>query len=207
MRARLNPMLAFLAFCLIWLLHRTYRVRIHGQLPTDSGALLFAFWHGEQQLILPAARTLSRPLAVMTSLSIDGQLQARILRRLGLDVVSGSSSRGGAAGLLSLVRLVQSGACVAHAIDGPRGPRLCAKPGIIQLARSTRTPIVPLRAVASHGLTFRRAWDQFQIPLPFARIDLHILPPLDLPPHLSLRNTQEEAAAFLSEYITNYKIQ
>ena len=195
-RRRWDPLLALLASGLLWTLHKTYRIRVQGEVPQER-PLLFAFWHGEQQLILPH-RPIER-LTVLTSLSADGQLQARILSRLGIRCISGSSSRGGIAGLRRLIRAVKNdGACVALAVDGPRGPRCEAKAGIVQLSRATGVPIIPIRAQASRAWCFSKSWDHFTLPKPFAQITLQFLPPVATPRRAG-RGEIDALAATLSE--------
>jgi lysophospholipid acyltransferase (LPLAT)-like uncharacterized protein len=52
--------------------------------------------------------------------------------------------------------------------DGPRGPREVFKPGAVALAGLTGACIVPV-GVAAHPACRLPSWDEFLIPLPFAR--------------------------------------
>src|SRR5690348_3569465 len=79
-----------------------------------------AFWHGQQFALLRWKRR--RPTVALVSLSRDGELQSRALSQVGLTIERGSSSRGGAAGLKAIVRLLRRGLDCAFAVDGPRGP-------------------------------------------------------------------------------------
>jgi len=172
-----TPLIALLAYFVIRLLQVTLRVRVQGALPDPDGdaPCIYAFWHGEQQLILAALQHRPRPLAVMTSRSADGELQTRILRRFGLETVRGSSSRGGAAALRALIRRVRAGLGAAIAVDGPRGPRHVAKGGVVQLARLTGAPIVLLRGRVSRAWRLKSAWDRYVIPKPFAQVDVTVV--------------------------------
>jgi lysophospholipid acyltransferase (LPLAT)-like uncharacterized protein len=135
--------------------------------------LIYAMWHG-QILMLPLLnerlrRTRGAPAVhVLASRSRDGDLLARFVRHFGLDVVRGSSSRGGASALRHLVRIVHAGHGVAVAPDGPRGPRERVQPGIIALAHHTGAPLVPVAFVA-RPVWRLGSWDRFEVPLPFAR--------------------------------------
>lgn len=134
------------------------------------GARVLAFFHGQQMALLRArARA---PLTVLVSLSQDGALQSQILGSLGLRVVRGSSSRRAAIGLLGLVRALREGSHVALAVDGPRGPAGIAKPGAAFAARAAGVPLHPVATAARRKLVLGRAWDRFEIPLPFARVAL-----------------------------------
>src|SRR5882672_4027063 len=96
---------------------------------------IYSFWH---QCIFPAAALFrGQRIAVMTSLSFDGEFIARIIEKLGFRAVRGSSSRGAVGALLGMRREVEGGEAVAFTIDGPRGPRYVAKPGPVLLAQAT----------------------------------------------------------------------
>jgi hypothetical protein len=111
----------------------------------------------------------NRGIAVMVSRSFDGEYIARIIERFGFVAIRGSSSRGGAEGLLGLKTQLEQGAAVAFTIDGPRGPRYVAKPGPVRLARATG---LPMRAfyVAPDRPWVLNTWDRFMIPRPFSKV-------------------------------------
>lgn len=161
---------------MVWLLARlllmTVRLRVlhpeRLEKARESGrTLLYAFWHGRQLMLFRANPERGRRLAVITSLSRDGEMQTLICRRFGLEVVRGSSSRGGLSGLLALSRCLKNDCSVGLAVDGPRGPKFLAKPGIVVLARNTGSPILPITVGFRHRWELNRAWDRFQIPWPF----------------------------------------
>ncbi len=114
------------------------------------------------------------------SFSRDGDLQARALPVLGLAVRRGSTSRGGVRGLAALVRLLRGGMDAAFAVDGPRGPWGVVKPGAAAAARFAGGVLVPLGCAASRSWVLKKAWDRFEIPLPFARVVVSVGSPLDL---------------------------
>jgi len=173
------PRVAALAHGLLRLLHRTLRVEVEGEVPADVGPVVFAFWHGAQQLILPYRP--SSALKVMISRSVDGRLQAEILARFGIASVAGSSSRGGATALRTLVRAVNAGSHVGLTVDGPRGPRHRAKAGVLALAALTGAPIVPVRASTSRGWVLQSTWDRFVVPYPGAKIKIKLCDPFWVP--------------------------
>jgi hypothetical protein len=165
---------AWLIWALVRLLLALVRLRRrHGERLQRARAggrpLLYAFWHGRQLALFKANPERGRRLAVMTSLSRDGSLQSLVCRRFGLEVVRGSSSRSGLAGLLAMGRRLRAGASVAVAVDGPRGPALVAKPGIIALAWTAGLPIVPITVGFRRRWVLHRTWDRFAIPKPFTR--------------------------------------
>jgi lysophospholipid acyltransferase (LPLAT)-like uncharacterized protein len=109
--------------------------------------VIVAFWHG-RQLMLPVCYGGSR-LYILISEHRDGELIHRIVRRFGFDTIRGSTTRGGMRALRQLARLGRSGADLAVTPDGPRGPRCVAQPGVVELAKLTGLPILPLTVAAS----------------------------------------------------------
>jgi hypothetical protein len=135
--------------------------------------LIYAVWHG-RILMAPWANAWlrrtqgARPVAVLASRSRDGEMVARYVTRFGLRAVRGSSSRGGAAGLRQLAAALRAGEDVALVPDGPRGPQARMQPGVVALAALSGAPVVPL-GIGARPARRLRTWDEFLVPLPFAR--------------------------------------
>jgi lysophospholipid acyltransferase (LPLAT)-like uncharacterized protein len=114
----------------------------------ESGrGVIIAFWHS-RQLMMPLCYGGSR-LFVLISEHRDGELIHRIVRWFGLDTIRGSTTRGGARALRQMARRGREGVDLAVTPDGPRGPRCVAQPGVVELAKLTGQPIVPLTFAAS----------------------------------------------------------
>jgi hypothetical protein len=104
--------------------------------------IILAFWHA-QQLMIPLGYR-GTGTHILISRHQDGELIARIVARFGHRAVRGSSTRGGVGALRELIRLGRSGTDLVVTPDGPKGPRQAAKMGVIELAKATGLPIVPL---------------------------------------------------------------
>jgi hypothetical protein len=120
-------------------LHRAKRSYVH------------AFYH-DQLLMMTYSylgRGYGRRLAVLSSRHRDGEYVSRTLERFGHIMVRGSSGRGGAAGLIEVIRHLRAGRDAAFATDGPRGPRHRVQMGVIQGARLGSAPIVPVAFASS----------------------------------------------------------
>ena len=155
-----------------------------------SGApTIYTAWHG-QILLMPHLCGWLKA-RVLASRSEDGELVARFIARFGLEVVRGSSSRGGAEALRALARLLAEGTGVFVVPDGPKGPKEVVKPGIVMLARLSGAPIVPMALGASREWRLR-SWDEFRIPKPFARCVMRFGEPIRIPRKLD--RAREEAA-------------
>jgi lysophospholipid acyltransferase (LPLAT)-like uncharacterized protein len=169
------PMVAALA---VRALGVTLSVRAEGLEPMrplwrTGRPLIYAVWHGRILLVPWLNARLrrtdgARDVRVLASRSRDGELIAAFVRRFGLQVVRGSSSRGGVAALRALARALQAGQDVGVVPDGPRGPSCRAQAGIVSLAATTGAPIVPL-GVSARPARRLRSWDRFMVPAPFAR--------------------------------------
>jgi len=128
---------------------------------------IFCFWH---RCTLPAGWYFRNfRCSILISRSFDGELIARTLGLLGYNSVRGSSSRGGAAGLMAMRDVLVAGEPVVFTADGPRGPIYQTKIGPVKLAAMTGEAIgsfylLPERAWAM------RSWDRFMVPMPFSRV-------------------------------------
>jgi hypothetical protein len=97
----------------------------------------------------------------------DGQFIARTVSHFGIDTVAGSSSKGGLAALRTLLRTVKGGRCVGITPDGPRGPRMRASDGIVQVARLAGVPVIPC-TFSTRRRKVLGSWDRFIVALPFS---------------------------------------
>jgi lysophospholipid acyltransferase (LPLAT)-like uncharacterized protein len=161
------------------LFSRTWRLRIINQ-PDPGAAGIMVHWHGDDLILTPTMRHMNA--AVLVSPSRDGAVLARALTALGHKAYRGSSSRGGAEGLLAMKKALAEGHNAVFAVDGPRGPRLVAKPGPGFLAAKTGRPIHPAGGAVSRAYVCKNSWNQTRLPLPGARVAVFFGPPLWLPP-------------------------
>jgi len=159
-------------FFRLWL--ATLRIQSNCKPQTDvAGPVIIMLWH-ERLFISPLIGQifLNRPITALISTSRDGGWLVAFFKIMGLRSVRGSSSRRGASALIELTRHVKDGRNAGVTPDGPKGPRRVCKPGAVALAKLTRSPFLLL------GINFHRAiklksWDQFSIPLPFSKVDIH----------------------------------
>jgi hypothetical protein len=184
---RWMPLAATAAAWLVLVLGATWRlvrVRLHAQdaLLERGERCIFAFWHAR---LLPLVFThRRRSIAVLISRHRDGELIARIIRRLGFLTGRGSSTRGGEEGIREMLRHAEDGRLLALTPDGPRGPAEQVKPGLVYLASRTGFPVIPVASAASRDWALD-SWDRFRVPHPFARVVVAYGAPIAVPPRLS----------------------
>jgi len=92
-----------------------------------SDRILYAFWHSRLLGLCYAYRF--RRIGIMVSKSFDGEWTARMVTKLGYRVYRGSASKGGAAGLLEMMKDECQGD-LALTVDGPKGPAEEVKFGV-----------------------------------------------------------------------------
>lgn len=81
------------------------------------------------------------------------------------------------------------------ALDGPRGPRRLPKEGALRLSGFADAPLHPI-AVAAPWSFRLGAWDRCLLPLPFARVEVKVGPPVTDPtPQGVLRAMRENQDA------------
>ena len=176
---RVAPIVAAGLIRLVCLTLRFQEVLAPEALPADRNrrADLYPFWHN--CLLLAAYRYRNLGIRILISPSFDGELIARTVARLGFVPVRGSSSRGGAAGLLALSRALAAGHKCAITADGPRGPVYVSKPGAAAIAanavahrpeQATDPVLVSAFYLHPHRAWRLRSWDGFLIPMPFSRV-------------------------------------
>ncbi len=155
----------------------------------DPEPAILALWHG-QHLLAPAIYQASRrPLVAMVSRSADGELNAMVLERFGVEPVRGSGGRegrrhadkGGARALIALKRALEAGKNVCMIADIPHGKPRDAGMGVILLARLSGRPILGVAVATSRRRVLERTWDKTTINLPFGRAAVIISQPVRVP--------------------------
>lgn len=143
--------------------------------------IVYVLWHDELFAISYFGYAEKLHLVTVVSQSKDGEFLAQILKRLGLATARGSSRRGGLAALRAARRIMQEeGRHAVLTIDGPKGPRHKAKEGAVYLAAKAGAVIVPIRCTLGRKHVFEKAWDRFQLPMPFTRARLVFGPAYEL---------------------------
>lgn len=145
--------------------------------PEYDEHVIFAFWHEFITIVLPHWRR--TPLTILVSQHRDGEWVNQTAENFGVNIVRGSTSRGGSSAIRQLKKH-SAYSSIAISPDGPRGPRREMAMGPIFLASLLGMPIVPV------GLAIDRAWrlntwDKFAIPKPFARARMIFGPKIRIP--------------------------
>ena len=128
---------------------------------------IFCCWHNKLFLgphLLPRNRIIN---ALQSSHS-DGMVTSIAFKYLGMNVILGSSKKGGMQAFRKMVKCIQLGESIAITPDGPKGPKEKVKEGIIKLAQITDTSIIPL-VWATNKFKIINSWDSFVLPYPLSK--------------------------------------
>jgi lysophospholipid acyltransferase (LPLAT)-like uncharacterized protein len=141
----------------------------------DQGPVIACIWHGRILLVHKgwAIGAGGQPPKMLISQSREGGVVAHASQVVGAPVIRGSSAKagrrkGGFEALREMLRHLERGGCMCVTPDGPRGPRMRAQLGPIQLAKLSGAPIVCLAWATSARRVFS-SWDRFTLPFPFGR--------------------------------------
>jgi lysophospholipid acyltransferase (LPLAT)-like uncharacterized protein len=171
-KQRISIHLADWAFyILIRVIGSTVRFETQGEenlesIEADGKLPIYAVWH--DRIFLCTYYLRRRGIVFLTSQSFDGEYIARFIQRFGYGAIRGSSTRGGARGLVEMIRGMNRRLSMGFTVDGPKGPRHEAKSGAVLLAKKTGNPILPFVVHSRNSWTLK-SWDKLQIPRPFTR--------------------------------------
>lgn len=168
-----------LSLALLYMLSWTTRARFVGLTPEklkrEKCGTICAIWHG--QLLMHAYYYKGTGINILVSASKDGEIAVRAVERIGFVPLRGSSSRGGQAALLKMIKALKAGNPVAVTPDGPRGPLESAQMGTIYLAKLTGARIIPMAFGASRKIRLK-SWDRHIVPMPFSSLVFLSGPPI-----------------------------
>jgi lysophospholipid acyltransferase (LPLAT)-like uncharacterized protein len=156
-------------------------------------SFLPCYWHQHQlfgaRFLLLMQQQGKLRVGFLISPSVDGELGAMMVRRLGGYVIRGSSSHTGALALKDYFQaLMREKVSPIITPDGPRGPAFVFKPGAILLAQMSGRPMLPMAYAASRARMI--SWDKLVIPMPFSRIAIGIGPAVAVPKETDAQGMQ-----------------
>lgn len=178
----------------------TLRVSVRGtenlkQLP--EGKRIYCGWHGKSLIFENHFR--KQGIWVIISPSKDGDIQASLFRRMGYQIIRGSTGREGAKAAIESIKVLREGGNMAMTPDGPRGPACEVQPGVITLAEKSGAVLVPTGIAATRKWTIN-SWDKHLIPKLFTRAIIVFGEPVYVP-NKATEQQREEARLELQKRI------
>lgn len=157
-----------------------FETRVAADLP-----VIAAMWHG-QHFMTHYAWPKGARVAALISRHGDAELNAVVLRRLGVTPIRGSGGRaermrkkGGFAAMREMLRALGEGSTIVMTADVPKVARVCG-PGVVALAQLSGRPIYPVAVVTSRRFDFS-SWDRASIGKPFGRGAIVVGDPVRVP--------------------------
>ena len=172
------------ALCLLaatWRVEGTEAVRLEMDKWTGT-PFLVGFWHGKYVPLFVLLR--GTRVNVFVGEGLRGTLIEAICRCFGFSPVLLPHGDRDRATERMRTALAGSLPC-ATAFDGPRGPARTVKPSLIALASAVGATILPVSMSARPCCVLRWRWDLREIPWPFARVQVRVGGPNQIPVGLS----------------------
>lgn len=171
--------------------HRTCRKIVE---PADAyerigepHALIVTTWHGEHFMIPFVVPSSDWKTTAMISRSRDGDLNALVAEKLGSETIRASGGRtgaevarrGGVRGFVEALKALEAGKAMMMTADVPKVGKVAGE-GIVQLAKRSGVPILPLAAVTSRRKRMN-SWDRAALNLPFGRFVIVVEEQIEVP--------------------------
>ncbi len=134
---------------------------------------VLTMWHG-QHFLIPCLRRKEQRFKVMISRHRDGEINAIVSERLGVQAIRGSGDhgrefhrKGGVAAFKAMLTALDEGYNAALTADIPKVSRVAGL-GVVMLARASGRPIYPIAVATSRRIELD-SWDRSAVNLPFSR--------------------------------------
>ena len=166
-------------------------------------AFIAAMWHGDL-LMQPYNYHNFKPDGIVKGIiseHSDGEAIRKTVAYLGIDSLSGSSTRGGAKALIGAIKSLKNGIDVAITPDGPRGPIYNIADGVVIISQKTKAKILPFSCIPSKYWKLN-SWDKFIIPKPFGKLNFYIGEPIDV-----LNLNMEDAKALIDLRMSEHQLK
>jgi lysophospholipid acyltransferase (LPLAT)-like uncharacterized protein len=153
----------------------------------NSTKAFYLLWHNKIALAM-----LMKPKKIKTAALIspsnDGKFLSNVIKKFGIETISGSSNKNNLGAIREIMKKYNEGFGIAITPDGPRGPKHKINSSIVKIASKLSAPIYILSYSAKRKITFK-SWDNFILPLPFNQIILLTGSPIFIKKNISDEET------------------
>ncbi|MGL4393511.1 MAG: lysophospholipid acyltransferase family protein, partial [Fusobacteriaceae bacterium] len=164
----------------------------------ENKNFIMTCWHNKLLMGLLGTKFIKKR-ATLVSPSKDGELIAVPMSRYGMNVVRGSTDKEAVRSLIKLIKMAKDGYTIGTPVDGPKGPALEVKQGMIYLAQKSGVAFLPLGIAYEKKWIFRKTWDKFQLPKPFSRVRVLYGKPYMISENANLYDECEKLKSILNE--------
>lgn len=172
---------------------------------------IFALWHAHQCVLY--GNTDRDHLYALISPSNDGEIITAATECVGIKTIRGSKGRKGVSSTIKLLEKLEQGDSIGITVDGPKGPLRKVKDGVINIAKLSQVPIVPV-LWHSEDSTFLKfnTWDKFRFPFLLCHTVALYGDPIYIPADIDKEETEkyrlqleEKMKELYQDLKTNYK--
>lgn len=170
---------------LIWFVYFTCCTHVENkqilQKYRKRGAVV-VLWHGRSMMLAPVMAMYRMRTCSLASKNKDGRMMAKLLKLFGATKsIYGTHFDGGVSALRQGVRLLRkNNRSIVMCPDGPSGPSMRVKDGLLYYAKMSGVPIIPVCFTCSRPWIQKR-WDRYMVALPFSKIVVNVGKPIDVP--------------------------
>lgn len=146
----------------------------------NNEKFVIIFWHGDSYSLYPYLS--GQGLYVITTKNGRGDYINLICNHFGYKTIRVPDESEGGNFLFKIRREISGPSCanLAITLDGPLGPYHKPKPFPFITALLTKRKVLPLKINCKRKIHLINRWDNFTIPLPFNKIEIHVNDPLEL---------------------------
>jgi len=139
---------------------------------------IIVFWHGDSYSLYPYLA--GQGLYVITTKNGRGDYINLLCTHFGYKTIRVPDESEGGNFLFKIRREINGPDCanLAITLDGPLGPYHQPKPFPFITALLTKRKALPLSIKCKRKIQLKGRWDNFSIPLPFNKIEIHVHDPL-----------------------------
>lgn len=169
----MQTILAWVVVAYIRLVRYTGSWRVEGNVARDEALargtpIVAALWHNRILMMPYAWLGMRRAITLLISGHRDGMMVGRCMGLFGMAHIPVGKGAARGMAVKSAVRALRANRILGVTPDGPRGPRMRVKPGIVEIAKLAGASIVPV-AYSTSNRRLVGSWDRFIVPLPFSR--------------------------------------
>jgi len=171
--APIQIILTWMVVGYIWLVRHTGSWRVEGNVARDEALtrgtpIVVALWHNRILMMPYAWRGMRRAINMLISSHRDGMMVGRCMGLFGMNHIPVGKGPARGTAVKEAVRALRNKRILGVTPDGPRGPRMRVKPGIVEIARLAGASVVPV-AYSARRRWVVGSWDRFIVPLPFSQ--------------------------------------
>jgi len=189
----IQNILGFIAYIYIYIVSITSKItynnyKIPDHFWKNDKPFILAFWHSQLMMISFSWKT-KQELNILASGHSDGRFGSIVGKHLKLNNIA-IYDKNKNFSLRTIFKLLKQKNYIGITPDGPRGPKEKVGEGIIKIAKTSNTSIIPVGFWSSKNFQLK-SWDSFLITLPFSQCSFVWGEPIEISEDLNDKNIKD----------------